>query len=80
MCTGKIVAIRKDGNFAELVGNGEEALVVLDRTCFYAEQGGQIYDTGVLQKGDEEVSYTNYAEYCILILKSFSFVKKLGDF
>ena len=31
------------------LGEGEEAAVLLDRTCFYAEQGGQVGDTGTIR-------------------------------
>ncbi|VDM54196.1 unnamed protein product [Angiostrongylus costaricensis] len=47
-CTGKILAIRSDGNFVNSIESGVEGAVLLDKTNFYAEQGGQIYDTGVL--------------------------------
>lgn len=43
-----ITAIVKDGAFVETLSEGEEALVVLDRTPFYAEKGGQIADRGAL--------------------------------
>ncbi|CAJ0573520.1 unnamed protein product, partial [Mesorhabditis spiculigera] len=59
-CNGKILAIRKDGGFVESLSAGDEGALILDRTCFYAEQGGQIYDTGVLTKADgSEFSVTN---------------------
>jgi alanyl-tRNA synthetase len=50
LCTGKILAIRKDGQFVDTLLTGEEGAILLDKTCFYAEQGGQIYDIGVFNK------------------------------
>ena len=39
--------------FCETAEN-EECGILLDRTCFYAEAGGQIYDEGFLVKADDE--------------------------
>ncbi|KAI6232992.1 Alanine--tRNA ligase [Aphelenchoides fujianensis] len=58
LCTGKIMAIRKDGEFVDQLNAEEQGGIILDRTCFYAEQGGQIYDTGFLKKvGDETADF-----------------------
>merc|ERR1719219_2076415 len=43
----------------EQIERGQEVGIILDRTCFYAEQGGQIYDEGFLVNGDNEVKVTN---------------------
>lgn len=53
-------AIRREKKFVEEVSTGQECGIVLDRTCFYAEQGGQIYDQGYMVKDDdsrEDVSH-----------------------
>ncbi|XP_077840742.1 alanine--tRNA ligase, cytoplasmic isoform X6 [Macaca mulatta] len=48
-----VMALRREKMFVEEVSTGQECGVVLDKTCFYAEQGGQIYDEGYLVKVDD---------------------------
>ncbi|XP_078608901.1 alanine--tRNA ligase, cytoplasmic-like isoform X2 [Branchiostoma floridae x Branchiostoma japonicum] len=58
-CTATVVSLRRDKQFVQEVTQGQECGVLLDRTNFYAEQGGQIYDEGYLVKEeDEETEFT----------------------
>lgn len=50
--SAKIVAIYKDGQSVDVLNEGEEAVIVLNQTPFYAESGGQIGDCGFLQAGN----------------------------
>lgn len=52
--SGKVIALRLDKEFVEEVPAGVECGILLDSTCFYAEQGGQIYDEGFMTREDEE--------------------------
>ncbi|SDD00878.1 alanyl-tRNA synthetase [Paenibacillus sp. UNCCL117] len=50
--TAKIIAIVHEQRFVDLVGTGEQCQVILDRTPFYAESGGQVSDHGYMRAGE----------------------------
>ena len=51
-CGAKVLAIVSGSERVERAQEGDKVLIILDRTPFYAESGGQVADTGELKAGD----------------------------
>jgi alanyl-tRNA synthetase len=49
---GTVLALRDDGQAVGALREGQEGLIVLDQTAFYAEGGGQVGDVGLIRSQD----------------------------
>ena len=55
----KILAIVSEDELQETVGEGAEAILVLDQTSMYAEMGGQVADHGVIETANGKFEVNN---------------------
>ena len=54
-CRSVIAALRHGHKFVHEIYSGQPAAILVNQTCFYAEQGGQSYDKGYIKKVRDEV-------------------------
>ena len=57
--SAKVLAIYVEGQAVEVLSEGQHAVVVIDRTPFYAESGGQVGDVGRLTNDGAEFTVTD---------------------
>ena len=58
-CHGSILAIVSEEELQQTVGQGAEAILVLDQTTMYAEMGGQVADHGTIETAEGKFFVTN---------------------
>lgn len=79
----EIVGIVHHGQFVDALSEGEEGLIILKRTPFYAEQGGQVGDTGEIFKQTAELHVSDckspYPGVIVHIGKMSSGTLQVGD-
>ena len=58
-CEAKVLAVCVGDEVSGTIAGGENGIIVLDRTPFYAEMGGQVADHGVILVGDSRFAVKN---------------------
>ncbi len=79
---GSVVALIRDGQSVSSLHAGEIGQVVLDRTPFYAESGGQVGDAGTLDTGAAQFAVSDAQKQggaCLHIGKLLAGELRVGD-
>ncbi len=58
-CEAKVLAVCVGEEVSGTIAGGEKGIIVLDKTPFYAEMGGQVADQGVILVGESRFEVTN---------------------
>ncbi len=58
-CSANVLAVCVGEEVSGSITSGEEGILVLDKTPFYAEMGGQVADRGVILMGESRFTVTN---------------------
>ena len=59
VCEAKVLAVCVGEEVSGTIAGGEQGILVLDKTPFYAEMGGQVADHGVIMVGDSRFEVNN---------------------
>ncbi|MGN0641833.1 MAG: alanine--tRNA ligase [Huintestinicola sp.] len=57
--TAEVLAVYKDGAETSELTEGDDAVIILDKTPFYGESGGQVGDTGIITIGESRFAVTD---------------------
>ena len=58
-CQGKVISAVCGGNRVNVIGAGEEGMIITDKTVFYGEGGGQVGDTGIITSASGKATVTD---------------------
>ena len=82
--TTNINTIIKDGKIVDFINHGEEAVIILNKSSFYGESGGQVGDTGIINTKDAEFVVKDTQKQKSNAFEHYGYLKKgrlsAGDF
>lgn len=75
-CGARVLDIVADGEHTSYAAEGAKAIIVLDKTAFYAESGGQVGDTGVIYTDNAVFKVTDTKKTAGGVFTHFGTVEK----